>query len=329
MSNNELVQRADSANPRRADRETNISPDGKWKSFPKLPHLLQYVLSGMFFGWVKINGKLVRQKLKTDVFTTAKLRLGDYLKELRIVFGTFSEARAKYERETEVDHKRFLALATILLCFVGVYMPYAAANQIDEVRQEFLSVKAKAEKGDAIAQEDLGFRYYTGQGVEKSQAEAIKWFSKAAKQGRASAQCRLGLMYYEGQGVKKDYAEAMKWYRKAADQGYAEAQGIVGVLYRNGEGAVKDYAESMKWHRKAANQGHAIGQTNVGSMFARGQGVENDNAEAYAWWSIAAKGDSTAAKNLVIIEKKMSPQQIGEAQKRTAELRALIDIKAK
>lgn len=109
MSNNELVQRADSANPRRADRESNISPDGKWKSFPKVPNLLQYVPSGKFFGRVKVNGKLVRQSLETDVFTTAKLKLGDYIKDqrkniLRPVSGTFAEARAKYERHIEADH---------------------------------------------------------------------------------------------------------------------------------------------------------------------------------------------------------------------------------
>src|SRR5882672_6297682 len=109
MSNNEVVQRADSSNPRRAEREANLSPDGKWKSFPRAPNLLHYVPSGKFFGRVKINGKLVRQTLKTDVFTTAKLRLGDYVKDqrkkvLRPVSGTFAEARVKYEKEIDADH---------------------------------------------------------------------------------------------------------------------------------------------------------------------------------------------------------------------------------
>ncbi len=109
MSINELNQRAGSTNPRRTERETNISPDGKWKSFPRVPHLLQYVPSGKFFGRVKANGKIVRQTLKTDVFTTAKLRLGDFLKAqhkraARVVSGTFGEARAHYEREVDADH---------------------------------------------------------------------------------------------------------------------------------------------------------------------------------------------------------------------------------
>src|SRR5882672_6182183 len=102
MSKNEVVQRADSSNPRRAERESNISPDGKWKSFPRVPNLLQYVPSGVFFGRVKNSGKIIRQTLATNVFTTAKLRLGDFIKSrrklaARPLAGTFGEARARYE----------------------------------------------------------------------------------------------------------------------------------------------------------------------------------------------------------------------------------------
>ena len=109
MSNNEPIQRADSSNPRRADREANISPDGKWKSFPRVPHLLQYVPSGIFFGRIKLDGKIVRESLKTDTFTTAKLRLGDFIKKqrknaTRPVTGTVSEARTHYERDVDADH---------------------------------------------------------------------------------------------------------------------------------------------------------------------------------------------------------------------------------
>jgi integrase len=57
--------------------------NGKWRSFPKVPHLLQYVISGNYFGKVKIDGKTIRQSLKTTVWSTAQLRLNDFLKEHR------------------------------------------------------------------------------------------------------------------------------------------------------------------------------------------------------------------------------------------------------
>lgn len=85
------------------------SKDGKWRSFPKVPGLLQYVASGAYFGKLKVQGKQIRRSLKTDVFTTAKLRLGDFIKEqhrkaARPVAGTFGEARALYEAGIAADH---------------------------------------------------------------------------------------------------------------------------------------------------------------------------------------------------------------------------------
>jgi hypothetical protein len=60
-----------------------LSANGKWRSFPKVPHLLQYVISGNYFGKVKINRRTVRKSLQTSVWTTAQLRLNDFLKEHR------------------------------------------------------------------------------------------------------------------------------------------------------------------------------------------------------------------------------------------------------
>jgi len=109
MSINELNQSTDSPELRRGKRETNISPDGKWKSFPRTPNLLQYVPNGVFHGRLKVNGKILKSSLETDLFTTAKLRLSDFVKNQRkkasrSVSGTFSEAREKYEREVDADH---------------------------------------------------------------------------------------------------------------------------------------------------------------------------------------------------------------------------------
>ncbi len=66
--------------------------------------------------------------------------------------------------------------------------------------------------------------YSTGRGVPKSDAEAAKWFCKAAEQGEACGQFCLGTIYEFGRGVPQNDAEAVKWYRKAAEQGYHLAQ---------------------------------------------------------------------------------------------------------
>jgi hypothetical protein len=45
-----------------------------------------------------------------------------------------------------------------------------------------------------------------------------------ADRGDALAQNNIGWLYEKGWGVAQDYAQAMSWYRKAADQGNASAQ---------------------------------------------------------------------------------------------------------
>ena len=88
-------------------RDANLSKDGKWRSFPKVPNLLQYVIAGTYYARCKVKDKPVRASLETDVFTTAKLLLPDKLKVLRkpkAVVGTFADGRLQFERQTNSDH---------------------------------------------------------------------------------------------------------------------------------------------------------------------------------------------------------------------------------
>ena len=156
--------------------------------------------------------------------------------------------------------------------------------------------KAKAEKGNAESQNNLGRMYADGRGVVKDDVEAVKWFRKAADQGHVAAQFNLGTMYENGRGVAKDGVETVKWFRKAAEQGHAEAQFMLAMTYENGEGVVKDEVEAAKWYRKAADQGHAAAQYNLGRMYAEGRGVAKDGPEAVKWIRKAADQDHAAAQ---------------------------------
>ncbi|WP_304523539.1 tetratricopeptide repeat protein [Cyanobium sp. Copco_Reservoir_LC18] len=159
-----------------------------------------------------------------------------------------------------------------------------------------------AEKGDAIAQFNLGVMYANGRGLEQDYAEAVKWYRKAADQGDPDAQFNLGLMYANGQGVAQDDAESAKWLRKAAQQGYARAQFNLGVIYANGKGVDQDNAEAVLWYRKAAELGHAMAQINLAGMYLEGRGLAQDAAEAVTWYRKAAEqGDADAQYNLGMI----------------------------
>ena len=72
----------------------------------------------------------------------------------------------------------------------------------------------------------------------------------------------------------------------------------------------------MTWYAKAAAQGDAEAQVNLGVMYAEGQGVVQDYVQAHMWYNLAAsQGVDTARKNRVSIERRMTPQQIAEAQR--------------
>ena len=156
-----------------------------------------------------------------------------------------------------------------------------------------------AEQGDVEAQTILGACYYSGSGVEQDYAKAVEWCRKAAEQGLAAAQNMLGDCYYYGNGVEQDYAKAVEWYRKAAEQGLAIAQGNLGYCYYYGNGVEQDYAKAVEWYRKAAEQGLAIAQGNLGYCYYYGNGVEQDYAKALEWYRKAAEQGDVEAQTIL------------------------------
>jgi TPR repeat protein len=57
--------------------------------------------------------------------------------------------------------------------------------------------------------------YLYGECTEKNEAEAAKWFERAADQGMVGSAMTLAMMYEQGQGVAKSETEAKKWYARA------------------------------------------------------------------------------------------------------------------
>jgi len=115
---------------------------------------------------------------------------------------------------------------------------------------------------------------------------------------------------------RKDYKTAFEKWDSLAEQGNAQAQSNLGVRYSYSLGVAQDYKEAVKWFRLSAEQGEAEGQYNLGVMYAKGLGVSQDYAQAHMWFSIAGANDyKNGRKVRDIIEKRMTPDQIAEAQK--------------
>ena len=84
-----------------------------------------------------------------------------------------------------------------------------------------------AEAGEVYAQLHLGLIYNDGD--EVNDAEAAKWYQRAAEAEEPHAQYLLGMMYYDGKGVAQNCRKAAKWIRRAAKARYTSIPSGVDV----------------------------------------------------------------------------------------------------
>jgi S1-C subfamily serine protease len=156
----------------------------------------------------------------------------------------------------------------------------------------------------------------------------VFWEYKAkAEKGDADAEYQLGLMYWGGIGVATNYPTAIKWLREAADQGVSDSQEMLGHAYEIGLGVPKNYSEAAKWYRRAAEQGDMVAQMSLAEFYQDGTGVPKNNIEAYKWYNLAAAHSgnnenerkciqvSASQRDLMVKTGDISPEEIVEAQR--------------
>ena len=165
-------------------------------------------------------------------------------------------------------------------------------------------MRKAAEQGNAFGALLLGKCYYTGQGLTKDYAEAIRWFTKAEEIGElAEARLFLGICHYNGEGVEKNAQEAEKWLQLAKEGGNEEAGNILEEIAqekeREQQTAVlqqaekhinnKEFEQGVALFRELAEKGNAIARRNMGICYNNGIGVEKDLQEAFKWFKLAAE----------------------------------------
>jgi TPR repeat protein len=131
----------------------------------------------------------------------------------------------------------------------------------------FFLCKKLAEQGDAGAQNTLGYMYFCGIEVTRSDTEAFKWYEQAAKQGLIIAQKNVGhLCESGGDGVTRNVTEAFAWYEKAAEQGDAATQNYLGYVHEIGNGVTRNVTKAFKWYEKAEKQGNTYAEDNLARL---------------------------------------------------------------
>ena len=123
----------------------------------------------------------------------------------------------------------------------------------------------------------------------------------------------------------QDQAEAVRWYQRAAEQGHVAAQIILGGRYTNGRGVEKDDTVAVEWYRMAAEQGNIRAQYSLGVMYETGQGISQDNVQAYLWYDLGALRPSVeqdqSIKNRDRVANQMTPEELAEARRLVREWR--------
>lgn len=153
------------------------------------------------------------------------------------------------------------------------------------------------------------------QGMPTNPAQSLYEYQEAAEQGDPEAQLQLGLLYEQGNGVERDQEEALRWFTLAAEQGNAAAQANLGDLFEFGDG-IKSNKAAAHYYRQAATQGYRDAQLDLGRLYELGKGLPQNPVQAYRWYDLAAhQGDATAAQARERVSTGMSPAQIAEAQK--------------
>lgn len=115
----------------------------------------------------------------------------------------FGRAEALYIEAAKLGREK--AFSKLFVIYISDKNP----NRISEHEAR----RKLAELGSAQHQIELGNDYRAGRGVEKNEAEGLKWYHKAAEQRHAWAASLLAETYGMGVGVEQDMKEAYVWAR--------------------------------------------------------------------------------------------------------------------
>ena len=149
-----------------------------------------------------------------------------------------------------------------------------------------------AKGGDAIAQNDVGVMYESGQGTTVNYKTAEKYYEKSAKQGNSDGEYNLGLI----RKSQKRYSEAIKLFKASAKQGNEWGEHYLGIMYQHGKGIKRDYKKAIKFYKKSVEKGNYLSQSNLALMYEKGKGVRRNYKEAIRLYTLSAKQNYLVAQ---------------------------------
>jgi TPR repeat protein len=188
-----------------------------------------------------------------------------------------------------------------------------SAEEATAGRVRISELRKRAEAGEALAQADLGWRYYKGKGVRRDDVAAVHWMRLAAEQGVANAQFNMGFFLttgVAGEPTIADFEQAIVWYGRAESNSLERARGErfmailnLGYELETGRRFPVDLERAAVLYQEAAEAGNATAQINLGLLLQSGKGVERDLEGAARWLRAAEEqGEAKARDALAALE---------------------------
>jgi len=172
---------------------------------------------------------------------------------------------------------------------------YDASEYVEAARL----IRPLAEQGNSGAQFLMGQLLFFGLGMERNDAQAVKWYGLAAQDGNAEAQYRLGYLYATGQGVAYNAATAERYWIAAAGKGHRGAIVALSDFYHEGLYRKEDEVLARRWLNRAAMTGDIEAMYKLGRRLMTPATVATDFRRAYAWLYIAANRGHVSAKSFI------------------------------
>ncbi len=164
------------------------------------------------------------------------------------------------------------------------------SSELPKVRRVLIArIRALAEDGCVWAQKEYALCYQTGDCVQQSSSEALKWYLEAAKQGDATAAVIVACWYRDGKSVEKNESEMVSWLKEASKHGDADAEFLLAQCYEAGRGVSKDVKVAFELYRSAATRGHVKACSLLGIRFINSTD-KKERKEAFSWLEKATVG---------------------------------------
>lgn len=181
-------------------------------------------------------------------------------KEHKLFTGTspfYAKAFDYWKSAAEGGHIE--AIKTIINCYLT-----GTIVKADSVKATQWARKGVSLSNDKDLLWTMAWHNAKGIGTPINEAEAVKWYTKAAKAGHLTATTNLAWCYENGFGCQTNYKEAVKWYTIAAEAGEMFAQNNLAVMYLRGLGVPIDKKKALELLKRSAAQGYENAISMVG-----------------------------------------------------------------